>query len=87
MVTTVYCLIVKFPTLTGIRYIKADQAMAQQCHIQSLHLRKQVVPKPDNVVTSDILAIERNGSMITLDGLDSKEDRLKPKSVEQTEAV
>ena len=70
MVTAVYYLTVKFMTLTKIKYIKADQAMARQCHIQSLHLSKQTVPKQDKVVTWDILAIERDGSMIILDGLD-----------------
>ena len=38
MVTAVYCLTVKFPTLTRVGYIKTDQATARQCHIQSLQL-------------------------------------------------
>ena len=35
----------------------------------------------------DILAIERDGSMITLDGLDLRDDRLKPESIEQIEEI
>ena len=43
MVSAVYCLIVKFPTPTGVGYIKADQAMARLCHIQAIHLGKRFV--------------------------------------------
>ena len=48
MVSAVYCLTIKFPIPTGVGYIKADQAMARQCHIQAIHLGKQVVCKPDS---------------------------------------
>ena len=40
MVSTVYCLTVKFPTPTEVGYIKADQATARQCHIQAIHLSR-----------------------------------------------
>ena len=33
MVIVVCSLMVKFPTPTGIRYIKADQTITHQCHI------------------------------------------------------
>ena len=46
MVTTVYCLTVKFLTAIRIGYIKADQTIARQCHIQSLYLSKQVIRNP-----------------------------------------
>ena len=46
MVSMVYCLTIKFPTPTGVEYIKANQAMARQCHIQVIHLSKQIVPEP-----------------------------------------
>ena len=46
MVTTVYCLTIKFSTHTGVGYIKANQAMARQCHIQSIHLSKQAISEP-----------------------------------------
>ena len=85
MVSTVYCLTVKLPTPTRIRYIKADQAITRQCHIQSIHLSKQAVSKPREVVIGDILAIERDGSGIDVDGLDSKEDYPKLEPVEQME--
>ena len=87
MVTTIYCLTIKFLTLIGIGYIKVDQAMAWHCHIQSLHLSKQAVLELDKVVTWDILAIERDGSMIMLDGLDQKKDYPKPESIEQIEEI
>ena len=86
-VIMVYCLTVKFLTPTRIRYTKVDQATARQCHIQSLHLSKQVVLELDKVVTWDILAIECDGSMIMLDGLDSREDYHKPGLIEQTEEI
>ena len=35
----------------------------------------------------DILAIERDGSMITLDSLDPKDDHLKLESIERTEEI
>ena len=54
---------------------------------QSFHLSKQVIFEPNKVVTGNILAIERDGSMITLDALDPREDHLKLEPVEQTEEV
>ena len=82
MVIAVYYLIVKFLTPTRIKYIKVDQAMARQCHIQSLQLSKQAVSELDKVVIGDVLAIECDGYMIMF--LDLKEDYPKPEPVEQT---
>ena len=82
MVSAVYCLIVKFPTSTGVDYIKADQAIARQCHIQSIHLSKQAVSELGEVVTRNILAIERDGSGINVDDLDPREDYPKSELVE-----
>ena len=87
MVSAVYYLTVKFPTLTGVGYIKVDQAMARQCHIQSIHLSKQAVSEPGEVVTVDILAIERDGSGINVEGLDLKKGYPKPEPVEKTEGI
>ena len=61
--------------------------MTRQCHIQSIHLSKQVIPKLEEVVTKDILAIERDGSRIDVDDLDSREDYPKLEPVEQTEEI
>ena len=72
MVIAVYYLTIKFPNPTGIGYVKADQGIGRQCHNQSLQLSRQVVSKPDEVVIKDVLEIERDGSMITLDNLDSR---------------
>ena len=83
MVIAVYCLTVKFSTPTWIRYIKADQAIARQCHIQSIHLSKQVISETKEAITGDILAIECDGSKIRVD-LDSIENYPKPEPVEQT---
>ena len=74
MVTVVYCQTVKFLTPTGIGYVKVDQATTRKCHNQSLQLSRQAVFEPDEVVTRDFLAIERDGSMITLDNLDPRKD-------------
>ena len=82
MVSTVYYLTIKISTTTRVGYIKVDQAMARQCHIQSIHLSKQAVSKPREVVIGDILAIERDGSRIDVDGLDSRKDYPKPEPVE-----
>ena len=87
MVTIVYCLIVKFSTSTGIRYIKVDQAMARQCHIQSIHLSNQVIPDPKKVTTRDILAIKCDGSKIRVDDLDPRENYPKSELVEQTKEI
>ena len=87
MVFAVYCLTVKFPTPTRIGYIKADQAIVRQCHIQSIHLSKQAVSKLREVVTGDILAIERDGSIIDVNGLDPRDDYPKPELVEQIEEI
>ena len=87
MVSTVYCLTVKFPTPTGVGYIKLDQVTARQCHIQAIHLSKQAVPELDKVVTGDVLAIERDGSEIDIEDLDLREDYPKPEPVEQTEEI
>ena len=87
MVIAVYCLTVKFFTPMGIGNIKADQSTTRQCHIQSLHLSKQAILEPNKVVTWDILAIERDGSMIMLDGLNPMKDYLKPKSIEQIKEI
>ena len=87
MVSAVYCLTVKFPTPTGVGYIKADQATARQCHIQAIHLSKQVVSESENMVTGDILAIERDGSGVNIEDLDPREDYPKPEPVEQTEQI
>ena len=61
--------------------------MAWQCHIQSMQLSKQLVTKPDKVITGDVLAIEWDKSRITLDNLDLKEDYPKLKSIEKTMEV
>ena len=87
MVTIVYHLIVKFLTPTEIEFIKANQVMARQCHIQSLQLSKQAVTKPNKVITMDVLAIERDGSGITLDNLDLEEDYPKLEPIERTVEV
>ena len=86
MVSTVYCLIVKFPTLIGVGYIKVDQVTAHQCHIQAIHHSKQTVFEPE-VVTGDVLSIERNGLEIDIEDLDPRENYPKPESVEQTKEI
>ena len=86
LVSTVYYLRVKFPIPIGVGYIKADQAMARQCHIQAIHLSKQIVSEPE-VVTRDVLSIECNDSEIKIEDLDSMEDYPKPEPVEQTEEI
>ena len=87
MVSAVYCLTVKFSTPTRVGYIKVDQATAQQCHIQVIHLSKQAVSEPEKAVIGDILAIERDGSRINIEDLDLREDYPKPEPVEQTEKI
>ena len=81
-----FCLTVKFLTPTEVGYIKADQALTRQCHIQVIHFSKQIVSEPE-VVTRDVLAIERDGLDISIDDLDPKENYPKPKPVEQTEKI
>ena len=83
MVTAVYCMTIKFLTPTRIGYVKVDQATTRQCHNQSLQLSRQAISEPDKVVTRDVLAIKRDGSTITLDNLDPKEDYLKPEPFER----
>ena len=68
MVIVVYCLIVKFPTPTGIRYVISN--------VISLQLNRQAISEPDKVVTGDVLAIECDESMITLDSLDPRGNTL-----------
>ena len=75
------------PHSYGSRYIKADQATARQCHIQAIHLSKQAVCKPEEAITGDVLAIERDGSKITVEELDPREDYPKPEPIEQTEEI
>ena len=87
MISTVYCLTVKFPTPTGVEYIKVDQATTWLCHIQAIHLSKQAVTESEKTVTGDVLAIERNGSGIDIEDLDLREDYPKPEPVEQTEEI
>ncbi|OMO89413.1 Integrase, catalytic core [Corchorus capsularis] len=38
MVDAVYCLTVKFPTPSGIGYMRSDLSMARRCHVTSLRL-------------------------------------------------
>ena len=87
MVSAVYCLTIKFPTPTGVGYIKADQATARQCHIQAIHLSRQAVSEPEKAITGDVLAIDRSDSGIGIEDLDPREDYPKPEPVEQTEAI
>ena len=87
MVSAVYCFIVKFPTPTGVGYIKADQATTRQCHIQAIHLSKQAVTEPEKAVTGDVMAIERNDSKIDIEDLDPREDYPKPEQMEQIEEI
>ena len=82
MVSAVFYLTVKFPTPTRVRYIKADQVTARQCHIQAIHLSKQAVSEPEKAVTGDVLAIERNSSKIDIKDLDPRENYPKPEPVE-----
>ena len=84
IVTTIYCLTIKFLTPTRIRYIKANQATAWQCHIQSLQLSKQAIAESNEVITRDVLAIERDRSRITLDSLDPREDYPKLEPIKRT---
>ena len=58
MVTTVYCLTIKFPSLIGIGYVKANQAITRQCQVQSLQLSGEAITRPNEVVVLDVLAIE-----------------------------
>ena len=88
MVTVVYCLTVKFSTLTGVGYIKFDQATVCQCHIQSLQLSRQSIGVPGNNLSGDVLAIEQQtGMTIPLEELDPRENYPKPEPVEQTEKI
>ena len=87
LVSVVYYLTVKFPTPTGVGYIKADQATVRQCHIQVIHLNKQAVSEPEKVVTGDVLTIERDGSRIKVEDLNPREDYPKPEPIEQTEKI
>ena len=87
MVTAVYCLTVKFPTPIRVRYIKKDQAMARQCHIQFIHLSKQAIREPEKAVIGDILAIERDGSGISVDDFNPREDYPKLEPIEQTKKI
>ena len=87
MVSTVYCLTIKFPTPTKVGYIKADQATARQCHIQAIHLSRQAVSEPEKAVIGDVLAIGRSDSKIGIEDLDPREDYPKPEPVEQTEEI
>ena len=38
MITAVYCLMVKFPTPTGVGYMRSDQKTARQCHVISIEM-------------------------------------------------
>ena len=88
MVTAVYCLTVKFPTPTGVGYIKANQATARQCHLQSLQLSQQIAGTLGTDLSGDVLAIEQlSDPIIPLEELDPREDYLKPEPVEQTQDV
>ena len=87
MVSAVYCLTVKFLTPTRVGYIKVDQVMTRQCHIQAVHLSKQTVPDLEEAVTGDVLAIERDGLEINIQDLDPREDYPKLEPVEQIEEI
>ena len=83
MVTTVYCLTVKFLTPTRVGYVKIDQATARQCHIQSLQLSRQSIGILGNDLSGDVLAIEQQtGMIIPLEELDPREDYPKLEPVE-----
>ena len=51
---------------------------------QSLQLSRQVISEPGEVMTGDILAIERDGFAIILDDLNLREDYPKPELVKRT---
>ena len=79
MITIVYYLTIKFLTPTKIRYVKANQATARQCHLQSLQLSNKAMTKLTEVIARDVLAIgQRVGKDITLDSLDLREEYIKP---------
>ena len=44
MVTTVYCLTVKFPTQIRIGYMRSNQKTASQCHLPSIKLAIKQTP-------------------------------------------
>ena len=72
MVIVVYCLTVKFRTLTSIGYVKANQVITRQCHLHSLQLTG------NTKIHTNVLAIERSlVEKIPLDHLDHKDDLFK----------
>ena len=45
-------------------------------------MSKQAVCKPEEAITRDVLAIERDGSKIAIEELDPREDYPKPEPIE-----
>ena len=44
-----------------VGYVKANQAIAPQCHNLSLQLSSQTIGEPREVVLRDVLAIKQKG--------------------------
>ena len=90
MVIAVYCLMIKFPTLIRVGYIKANPTTMRECHIQSLYMGKEAVRGSPEAsaklaIRGDVLVIEqRLGFDITLDSLDPRKEYLKSEPIGQT---
>lgn len=82
MVTVVYYLTVKFPTPTGIGFVRADLGKARQCKVRAIELTQNVPSRPS---VKEIKS--NNANQIPLDELNHREEFLKSEPVGDTTPV
>lgn len=75
IVIAVYCQMVKFPTLMGISYVRADRTVAMKCNLNYLRIVESQKWAQD---VMEIVGIQD----IPLEQLDCMEDTFKPQLVE-----
>lgn len=60
MTSAIYCLMVKFSTLTSVGFMKSRQEDLRQCHLTSLELTKKGAKSVNTHTTAVMIAIPRN---------------------------
>ena len=84
MITSIYCLTVKFPTLFGVGIMRSDQSMARSCHLTSLEIAKKtplsVVVGPgaegsEEVVVEPQIHHIAAAELLTIEALDARDEQ------------
>lgn len=76
MVTTIYCLTIKFPTQTGIGFVKENLRNARECQVWAIEFTQKIPTQAAVMEIRDVDACD-----IPIDEFDYRKEFFKSKSV------